>query len=239
MNVKAIIFDIYSTILEVGPAPVDAESRWQQIFKNAVHKPPLITRAEFSAAASRVIAQRHHWARSRGIAWPEIQWPSVVIELVPELAGVNEATRNEFIYQQIQLGRTLQLTSEAAAVLRWLRRKNLLLGIASNSQAYTLRELEELLAEHGLSLDLFAVDLRFWSFQNGFSKPDPHVFQGLAARLEARGLRPSEVLMVGDRLDNDINPARAFGWQTWHLTAQPESDPGGGWSELMVHLQTD
>ena len=58
---------------------------------------------------------------------------------------------------------------------------------------------------------MFDPELRFWSFENGFSKPDPHVFRILTARLEARGISPSETLMVGDRFDNDIEPARAHG----------------------------
>ncbi|MEK7674360.1 MAG: HAD hydrolase-like protein [Verrucomicrobiota bacterium] len=36
----------------------------------------------------------------------------------------------------------------------------------------------------------------------------------LTARMTARSIPPSQTLMVGDRLDNDIEPARAHGWQT-------------------------
>jgi putative hydrolase of the HAD superfamily len=109
-----------------------------------------------------------------------------------------------------------------------------LLGIASNAQANTLRELKESLAAHALGIDLFEPDLCFWSFEHGFSKPDPHVFQTLTARLAALGISPRDTLMVGDRLDNDIEPVRACGWQMWQLTASPAEDGriSGNWNQL-------
>ena len=83
---------------------------------------------------------------------------------------------------------------------------------------------------------VFEPDLCFWSYRHGFSKPDPHVFRILTARLEARGLRPAEILMVGDRLDNDIEPARAHGWLTWRLARAAQTDvpppAAGDWVAL-------
>ena len=62
-------------------------------------------------------------------------------------------------------------------------------------------------------MDLFERDLCVLSFEHGFSKPDPHVFRILTARLLAGGIRPGETLMVGDRLDNDILPEAAQEWE--------------------------
>ena len=234
MTIRAVIFDVYSTILEVGPAPADAEIRWQRLFAERFHTAPRWTRLEFAAACSQVIARRHEWARVRGIAWPEIHWPTVVTELLPELAGSDDL--DGFILGHIQTGRTLRMPSDAALTLTALRDRGILLGIASNSQAYTLEELGDALRGHGLGIDLFAPDLCFWSFEHGFSKPEPHAFQFLTHRLAARGIAPAEILMVGDRLDNDIAPARAFGWKTWHLADKFAETPGGGWRALRHHL---
>jgi FMN phosphatase YigB (HAD superfamily) len=237
VKIQAVIFDVYSTLLEVGPAPIDAEMRWQRLFQATLQCPPRWSRLEFSAACSQVIARRHARARARGIQWPEINWPSVVVELIPELAGVSPAERDGFIHEHIQTGRTLEMSAEAATVLAWLRQRDALLGIASNSQAYTLTELEEALRSHELHLGLFSRELCFWSFEHGFSKPDPHVFQHLTQRLEARGVSPSAILMVGDRTDNDIEPARAFEWQTWQYTPTSRTSHSGSWTELLTHLQ--
>ena len=138
----------------------------------------------------------------------------------------------------MQIGRTLRLADGAADCLRQLNDNGILLGIASNSQAYTLREFSGALQAVGFNLSNFDRDVRFWSFENGFSKPDPHVFRILTARLEARGIGPAETLMVGDRLDNDIEPARAHGWQAWHLVSRTQSGPAGNWSDLLAWLKS-
>jgi len=44
---------------------------------------------------------------------------------------------------------------------------------------------------------------------------------------------PQETLMVGDRLDNDIESARAQGWQTWRLSKDSLPDlEAGNWHTL-------
>jgi FMN phosphatase YigB (HAD superfamily) len=231
LNPRAVIFDVYGTLLEVGPPPPDADQRWERLFGERLHLEPRLSRLDFSVASSQVIARRHQAARTRGIPWPEVQWPSVVAEVLPELARSSPQDQEEFLYRQILTGHTARMTAETAVVLRWLKDRPCLLGIASNAQAYTLRELQDALARYGLGMDLFERDLCFWSFEHGFSKPDPHVFQTLTARLEARGIPPAETLMVGDRLDHDLEPARAHGWQTWRVGASGDGDWTGlrGW----------
>jgi len=234
MKIKAAIFDVYGTLLEVGPPPANADALWSKLITETLGTPPAVSRTEFSVRISRVIARHHEAARARGILWPEILWPSVVLEVIPGLARLSTAKLEGFLLRQMQIGRTLRLAKGAAECLRHLNEDGILLGIASNSQAYTLRELTGALQGTGLNLSMFDRDVRFWSFENGFSKPDPHVFRILTARLEARGISPAETLMVGDRLDNDIEPARAFGWQVWHLKSG--SPHGGIFRELRAAL---
>ncbi len=234
VNIRAAIFDIYSTILEVGPPPANADELWQGLCAETLGTPPPLSRSEFSLRSSQVVGRLHADARARGIQWPEILWPSVVLEVIPGLARLSAPKREDFLLRQMKIGRTLRLAEKAEDCLRRLNDQGILLGIASNAQAYTLRELSGALQDAGFNLSSFDRDLRFWSFENGFSKPDPHVFRILTARLEARGIRPVETLMVGDRLDNDIEPARAHGWQTWHL--KPGSPRGGGFRELIAAL---
>jgi FMN phosphatase YigB (HAD superfamily) len=237
MNVRAVLFDIYGTLLEVGAPPPDAETHWQRLFRDLLGAEPPLTRLNFAVACNKVIARHHEAARARGISWPEVHWPSIVAEVVPELARLSGGDQAEFLYRQIQTGHTTRLNAETADMLRWLNGRRCLLGIISNAQAYTLRELEAALATHGLGLDLFERDLCFWSFEHGFSKPDPHVFQILTARLQARGITPDQILMVGDRLDNDIEPARAHGWQTWRFTSQDVGPNAGDWEGLHRRLR--
>jgi len=238
LKVRAVVFDVYGTLLEVGAPPTDAEARWQKLFQEMLGEPPRLNRLEVSVRTGQAIVRRHAEARARGIQWPEIVWPAVVLEALPNLARLSAEKLDEFLLRQMQIGRMVRLAKHAAECLRQMKDNRLLLGIASNSQAYTMRELNTALQGAGLNLSMFDPELRFWSFENGFSKPDPHVFRILTARLEARGISPSETLMVGDRLDNDIEPACAHGWKTWLLAPSKLADAqiGGSWSDLGAWL---
>ena len=238
MKVRAAIFDVYGTLLEVGPPPRDGDARWEELFRDLLQTEPTLSRLDFSVAANRSIARRHTEAKARGVQHPEIVWPSVVQEILPGFTKLPQQTQDEFVFRQIQMGRTTRLSAGAGYALQLLVNRGCVLGLVSNAQRYTIRELRDALASSGTHFDRFERDLSIWSFEQGFSKPDPHVFQILVARLEARGISPSETLMVGDRLDNDIEPARAHGLQTWHLTASPNSTPkSGNWEELTKQLQ--
>lgn len=233
MSIRAIIFDIYGTILEVGIPPHDAEMRWQCLCREILHIEPPISYRNFSIESNKEISRLHVIANAKGILWPEVQWPSVVVEIIPAVAQLSNEQQKEFFFRQIQILHTIRMSSETADLLRWLKEREYLLGIASNAQAYTLRELQESLACQGLGMDLFKRELCFWSFEHGFSKPDPHVFQILTARLAIQGICPAEILMVGDRLDNDITPAKVHGWQTWHVSKQEDKN----WNGLREYIK--
>ena len=238
MKLRALIFDIYGTLLEVGPPPADARERWESLWDRGLKSTPRLSIEEFSAACQRRIDGEHHQARARGIAHPEVYWPDVVNAVLSEFVPLPEPELSVFCFGHAQIVRTVRLMPGAAEALRRLDARPLRLGLASNSQPYTLRELERALGETGLSRDLFTPSLCFFSFEQGFSKPDPHVFQMLTARLRGFGIATEEAMMVGDRVDNDIAPARAHGWQTWWLTPEERSPTrdAGTWRELVSRL---
>ncbi len=49
------------------------------------------------------------------------------------------------------------------------------------------------------------------SAEIGVSKPDPRIFK---TALEMAGCKPENAVMIGDRLDNDIRPAKELGMRT-------------------------
>ncbi len=238
MSLRAVLFDVYGTLLEIGPAPDDAEALWQGLVASSLGVSAPLSFLAFGAACEQSVARRHALVRSQGIAWPEVDWPSVVAEALPDFHRLAPAAREAFLLRQMRLLRTLRLRAGSGPVLHALSRTGAALGIVSNAQAYSRRELADALAPEALSLASFDPDLCFWSYQHGFSKPDPHVFRILTARLEARGIAPHEILMIGDRLDNDVIPARAHGWRAWHLLspAQQSGPDSGDWARLLHWL---
>lgn len=238
MKPRALICDVYNTILRVGPPPPDAAQRWEQLWRSIFNSPPPLNLLQISLAASDSIAASHQRARQMGIAYPEVCWPAILQSALPDLAHLTAARLDQFVFDHMQLGRTLQLMPGAAETLLHCHRSGLLLGIASNAQSYTLRELRDLLAPAGVSSAIFNPQLCAWSFELGFSKPNPHFFRTLSARLEALGIPPRETLMAGDRLDNDIQPAQAQGWLTWLLGPKPSgrTSAAGSWLDLAQAL---
>ncbi|MEX1045242.1 MAG: HAD family hydrolase [Chthoniobacterales bacterium] len=228
MKPRAVICDVYRTILEILPAPADADVRWEVLCRETFGEVAQPDFAAFNVLCRAEIARDHAAAHRAGITFPEVQWPRIVGCVLPEFVTLEPARQMEFLLAGQALTRGLRLMPGAAHALRQWRAAALPLGIASNAQAYTLQELAGVLAPAGLAPEIFAPDLVLWSWQLGFSKPDPYFFRILLARLAARGLEPGEVLMVGDRADNDIAPARAAGLMTWHL--HPQGD--GDWSAL-------
>jgi putative hydrolase of the HAD superfamily len=81
------------------------------------------------------------------------------------------------------------------------------LGIVSNGQ----RVFSELELRHLGLYDHF----RFVIFSSdfGYKKPDSRIFLAGANRL---GLRPHEILFIGDSIENDINPSKELGMKAMH-----------------------
>jgi FMN phosphatase YigB (HAD superfamily) len=234
--VRAIIFDVYKTILDVGGAPLDAEKRWRKLLAQTFGSAMDVGLEELAARCAGIIREDHREARARGIDHPEVNWPTVMKRALPRLSSLSEAKLGSFIFHHAQLSRTLKLVPSCGSLLRQCVQSGILMGIASNAQAYTLRELQAALKKARLDFSIFQADLTFWSFQHGFSKPSPYVFQILRARLLNRRIVSAETLMVGDREDNDLWPAETIGWRTWQFSKCSEDANCGNWESLARFL---
>ncbi|MHC1696301.1 MAG: HAD family hydrolase [Eubacteriales bacterium] len=92
---------------------------------------------------------------------------------------------------------------EAVGLLEWLNGEYSL-GIIANQSAGGRDRLES----HGLS-KYFKVFVL--SAEDGVSKPDLAIYR---LALERSGCSPNEAVMIGDRLDNDVYPAKLLGMYT-------------------------
>ena len=101
------------------------------------------------------------------------------------------------------------LYADAAPCLRDLRQLGYRVGIAGNQPAGAVNALRSL----GLDADVIAS-----SASLGVEKPATAFFVKLAA---SAGLAANEIAYVGDRLDNDILPARTAGMLTLFLVRGP------------------
>lgn len=91
------------------------------------------------------------------------------------------------------------LYPDVMPALTALKIQGLALGIAGNQPEGA----EDALQSAGLQVDHLASSARW-----GVEKPSPAFFDRIA---ETAALRPAEIAYVGDRIDNDVLPARAAG----------------------------
>jgi HAD superfamily hydrolase (TIGR01509 family) len=101
------------------------------------------------------------------------------------------------------------LYPDARPCLRALRDMGIWVGVAGNQTSRAGRILR------GLSLP---ADLVGTSDDWGASKPDPAFFRAVA---DAAPCAPGEIVYVGDRIDNDLKPAKEAGMRTAFIRRGP------------------
>lgn len=107
------------------------------------------------------------------------------------------------------------------------------IGIIANQSLGTKERLEQ----HGV---LQYIDLVIASAEEGVEKPDKKIFE---IALERGNCKPNNAVMIGDRIDNDIIPAKLLGMHTiwikqgfgqyWNITQEVEK------ADYVVHSLMD
>jgi putative hydrolase of the HAD superfamily len=112
-----------------------------------------------------------------------------------------------------------ELRTGIGDVLAALKQRGLKLGLAANQPAIVLQRLDQ----HGIGRYFENPGI---SAVYGYRKPDARLFLKACADL---AVEPHECVMVGDRVDNDVVPARTLGMCTVllrtgrHIAQQPRS----------------
>jgi 8-oxo-dGTP diphosphatase/putative hydrolase of the HAD superfamily len=95
----------------------------------------------------------------------------------------------------------------SAEMLQSLATRGYKLGIIANQSAGVAERLRHFgLSEH--------IACCIGSAEAGVVKPDPRIFE---MALRETKCAPREAVMIGDRIDNDVRPAKALGWATIHV----------------------
>lgn len=117
------------------------------------------------------------------------------------------------------------------SVLRALKRRGYRLGVIANQVPGTVQRLSQ--------WDLLRYfDVIASSAELGVRKPDPRIF--LWAMQQA-GCEPRDAVMIGDRIDNDVLPAKVLGMQTVHILTGPAAvyAPAPDPADAAVHALTE
>jgi len=216
-NPKAILFDVYGTL--VCPQVGDLEEQ----ARLASGEESFIATAKRFGFSEEIGIEWHRWffeaissehqeQEKKGITPAEVQVDGVWTEMIARAGGdpsVSQA-RKLAAYREL-MANPVRPFSGAAKALSKLKGNGIMLGLASNSQFYTLPILGKAL---GIKPEeFFRAELIFLSFHLGFSKPSPYFFRLIRTKAVYLGLRPEEVLVVGNDCENDVLPAEAQGLQ--------------------------
>jgi len=188
-NAKWIFFDVGYTLLDETPA-------WDDRF----------------AVLSRELS-----SNGRVVTVPQIweMFAKVCTEFEPKqwIGLCQRLSRDESEYERAfnvadgwrhELQRPYPGTAE---MLKSLVMRGYKLGIIANQWA----GVAERLKTFGLS---DPITVCVGSAEAGVVKPDPRIFE---MALRQAKCEPREAVMVGDRIDNDVRPAKALGWVTIHV----------------------
>ena len=104
-----------------------------------------------------------------------------------------------------------RLFAGCAAVLRTLRDRGYRLGVIANQVPGTVERLR-----NWDILQFF--DVIAPSAELGVAKPDPAIFLWA---LQKAGCKPCNAVMIGDRIDNDVLPAKALGMKAVRVLTGP------------------
>jgi len=110
------------------------------------------------------------------------------------------------------LGKVAQIEPKTKETLTALKERGFKLGIVSNTFVHN-SSLEKHLEQLSI-LNFF--DVRLYSYEFNFRKPDARIFKAAAERI---GEQLYNILFVGDRIDKDIKPALKAGMSAVLKTA--------------------
>jgi putative hydrolase of the HAD superfamily len=186
MRYRAVLFDV--------GGPLDLEFAWEMAVDSAIASACGMEGIRVDEAAIEEASERAVEAFA----------PDAYQHMIGTLCG-GDLRAIERVSQRVRAMTgnldVFQLRPGIDGLLRRLATRGLRLGIVAN-QPEAARErlaragIGDLFAHHGLS----AI--------TGLRKPDPRAFLAAA---EALGVPPAACIMVGDRIDNDIAPAKVLG----------------------------
>ncbi len=211
--VKAILFDIYGTLIISGSGDINAtENKVTNRHKiEALFKKYSVNSSidEVNALFVETVKKEHLKLKKNGHDYPEI----IVEKIWMDLLGLdNLTTASKYAIEFEFITNPVYPMPNLKKTIKYLSSKNYL-GIISNAQFYTPMIIEWFLGSN-LKQRSFNDDLLFFSYKFGYAKPSSFLFKLAKKNLKTKNLHPSSVLYVGNDMLNDIYTAQKEGFQT-------------------------
>ncbi len=220
-SIKAVLFDVYGTLFISGTGDIS-------IARTMCNRQALVKALQFAGFSGnleeagiqgtewllQVIQQTHTVRRREGLDSPEVdirdEWNTVLSRLKQENLIQGEITTEAVIRVSVEYEYRVNPVwpmPDLIETLHSLKEKQLILGIVSNAQFYTLLLFPAFLRKSHTELG-FDPHLCAWSFHLLEAKPSTTLFRRIMEYLQQQyGVLPEETLYVGNDMLNDILPA--------------------------------
>ena len=220
-GISAVVFDVYGTMLisgcgEIGSATAVDSAEAAQL---ALTELDLHPKSNAGAACVRWLKEAIHSDHtvkcSQGIDYPEVDicliWQTVLVRALNEglIKGMADPRAVSVAYEcRVNPVWPMPGLREVIAAMRSF---GLELGMVSNAQFFTSLLVEMLLGQSLANLG-FASKRCIWSYRLGEAKPALRLYQLLLDNMG--GIKPEQILYVGNDVRNDILPASKIGMRT-------------------------
>lgn len=158
----------------------------------------------------QTIKSDHAKKKAAGINFPEVTIDRIWMQL---FQFKNLAIARCFAVEYEMIVNPVYPMPYLLETLQRLKQKNIPLGIISNAQFFTPHLFDFFCGDFPDKLG-FDPDLIFYSYDYGYAKPALYLFDQAVFALNRKGLKPADVIYVGNDMLNDIYPAHTIGFQT-------------------------
>jgi putative hydrolase of the HAD superfamily len=217
VDIRAVLFDIYGTLIISGCGDIGTSIEVQQAtaLEAALASLGIALRCPADDAIQTLhetIANHHTQLRKNGITYPEVNIIEVWRETCAKLGGLKVDPARLAVEFEARTNPVWPMPGLEPCLAELVRR-GLVLGLISNAQFFTPSLFPALV---GKTLDElgFAPDLRYYSYEHRHAKPSDWMYRLASKRLASQGIHPTEVLYIGNDMRNDVLPATQVGFRT-------------------------
>ena len=209
-RIRAVVFDAVGTLLQLDPPAADVYAEFAARFGSRLDAYEICCRFGVAFAAQERLDTelRHRTDEGRELE----RWRQIVGEVIDDIA--DQPRCFQALYDHFALSSSWRCDREARHVIDTLKRRGLIVGMASNFD----HRLRPIVA--GLP-DLAGLDRLWISSEIGWKKPAREFFQEVCRSLD---MAPSRILFVGDDVTNDYTGALEAGMPSLLLDTQARSD---------------
>jgi putative hydrolase of the HAD superfamily len=205
-SIKGIIFDCYNTLIDIR-TDEDSVETYRPVSNWLIYQGVKIDADELMSEYKRMVKEE------LDSGWEK--YPDIKVELV-----FSKICKQHAIWDidESALGAHTACAFRAASLrrfrafhqsIRLLKElEDTPMGIVSNAQkVFSELELRYLDLSNHFKFVIFSSEF-------GHKKPDPRIFLEGASRL---GLKPEEILSIGDNMEHDITPSAKLGMKAMHI----------------------